>query len=355
MTLLTSGCALTSGLHTYSIPEQGLYQTDLGTAVEVVQITQNNINNLYLKPQQAINNLSHLFHNKAYTYQLSAGDVLSIQLWAYPEITPPTNNVSSTYAVQAIGYSIDQAGYINFPLVGRIKATGKSVTSFNKELNKRLSSYLKNPDAIVRVLAYQGQPFSIQGNVTKSGQYYLTDQPLSVYAAIGLAGGLNIEGDNTAIQLIRDGINYSLNPIELEKSGLSLQRLYIQPHDTIYVNSRESQKVYVMGEAFKNSAIPMRNQGMSLSDVLGESLGINPLSASAERIYVLRNDAATQTTQLYHMNLTNFADFGLANQFSVRSNDIIYVDATGLTRWQRIVNQMIPFSNALYNLDRLGN
>ncbi|MDB9690996.1 hypothetical protein OPU36_09020, partial [Acinetobacter baumannii] len=25
-----------------------------------------------------------------------------------------------------------------------------------------------------------------------------------------------------------------------------------------------------------------------------------------------------------------------------------------LTRWQRIVNQIIPFSNALYNIDRLG-
>ncbi|MDW5264058.1 hypothetical protein R7J40_19490, partial [Acinetobacter baumannii] len=24
------------------------------------------------------------------------------------------------------------------------------------------------------------------------------------------------------------------------------------------------------------------------------------------------------------------------------------------TRWQRIVNQIIPFSNALYNIDRLG-
>ncbi|WP_410544100.1 hypothetical protein, partial [Acinetobacter baumannii] len=24
------------------------------------------------------------------------------------------------------------------------------------------------------------------------------------------------------------------------------------------------------------------------------------------------------------------------------------------TRWQRVVNQIIPFSNALYNIDRLG-
>jgi polysaccharide export outer membrane protein len=54
------------------------------------------------------------------------------------------------------------------------------------------------------------------------------------------------------------------------------------------------------------------------------------------------------------MDLTSIADFGLANQFKMRSNDIVYVDASGLARWQRVVNQMIPFSSVLYQLDNLG-
>ncbi len=109
-----------------------------------------------------------------------------------------------------------------------------------------------------------------------------------------------------------------------------------------------------MGESGKNQALPMRDQGMTLSDALGESLGINPNSASASRIYVVRTNPNDRTTEIYHLNLMSLGDFGLANQFRLRSNDIVYVDATGLTRWQRIVNQVIPFSNALYNIDRLG-
>jgi|GEM_PF-5002818 len=35
-------------------------------------------------------------------------------------------------------------------------------------------------------------------------------------------------------------------------------------------------------------------------------------------------------------------------------NDIVYIDATGLTRWQRIMNQIVPFSSALYTFDQLG-
>ena len=110
-----------------------------------------------------------------------------------------------------------------------------------------------------------------------------------------------------------------------------------------------------MGESGKNQSLPMRDQGMSLSDVLGESLGLNPLSASRSKIYVVRSQPNATHTEVYHMDLTSIADFGLANQFKMRSNDIVYVDASGLARWQRVVNQIIPFSNALYNLDRLGN
>lgn len=357
--LCMGGCAITSGLQTYDVPSHGVYQTDLGTQVEVVQITQQALHLLaQQKPSEesSQHEIVSLFQQPLHTYHLSAGDIISIQLWAYPEITPTVaTNISNSQSAQAYGFRIDQSGYISFPLVGRVHAAGKTLLQFNQELNHRLAAYLKMPDATVKVISFESQPFSVQGNVLKSGQYYLTDQPLSLYAALGLAGGPAIDGDNSSIVLTRNGQNYQLNPIELEKRGLSLHTLYIQPNDTIYVNSRENQKVYIMGESTKNTAIPLRIQGMSLSDILGESLGINPFSASAKRIYVLRNNVAQQTTLLYHMDLSNFADFGLANQFKIHSNDIVYVDATGLTRWQRVINQLVPFSSALYNLDRLGN
>ncbi|MDO7329325.1 hypothetical protein Q5V99_20105, partial [Acinetobacter baumannii] len=101
----------------------------------------------------------------------------------------------------------------------------------------QLARFLKNPDVIVRVLSYEGQRFSVQGSVIKGGQFYLSDQPVSVYAALGLAGGVTDKGDNTYIQLIRNGITYNLNTIELEKAGYSLHKLLVQPNDTIYVST----------------------------------------------------------------------------------------------------------------------
>ena len=347
--IATTGCAVTSGLQTYDLPTEGIYQTELGTSVNVIRLTQESI----LVVQPAIQNIqkdyAHLFNSSHQNYRLSSGDILSIYLWAYPEISGNNSDEKS-------GYQIDSQGYIQFPMLGRYKATGKSLTQVNTELRSQLSRYLKTPDVIVRVLSYQGQRYSVQGNVMKGGQFYLSDQPVSVYTALGMAGGVNAQqGDNTSITLVRQGRSYSLNTVELEKAGFSLHNLLIQPNDTLYVNNRENQKIYVMGESGKNQSLALRDQGMSLSDVLGESLGLNPLSASRSKVYVVRSQPNTAHTEVYQMDLTSIADFGLANQFKMRSNDIVYVDASGLARWQRVINQIIPFSNALYNFERLGN
>src|SRR5690606_10391389 len=112
-------------------------------------------------------------------------------------------------------------------------------------------------------------------------------------------------------------------------------------------NNRENQKIYVMGESGKNQSLALRDQGMSLSDVLGESLGLNPLSASRSKVYVVRSQPTTTHTEVYQMDLTSIADFGLANQFKMCINDIVYVDGSVMARWKRGVCINIPFANVL--------
>ena len=350
--IAVTGCAVTSGLQTYDLPTQGAYQTDQGAQLTVVQLTQDNLPSHLLNNIQSANSTYHLFNNKQHIYRLTAGDVLSIQLWAYPEITPPIQDISN---IKAAGYPIDPNGNVYLPLLGQVKVAGKTLAEINQYLRSQFSRYLKHPDVVVRVLSYEGRRYFVNGQVMRSGQYTLNDQPISIYTALGQAGGVNTEtGDNTNIQLIRQGQTYHLNAVELEKQGLSLHNLLIQPNDTIFVNAKQNQKLYVMGESNKSQALTLRDQGMTLSDVLGESEGVNPYSASAARIFVMRTDLNTKTSTIYHLNLSSLGNLALANQFQMQKNDIVYIDATGLTRWQRIMNQIVPFSSALYTFDQLG-
>ena len=352
ISFLFTGCAITSGLQTYDLPTEGNYKTDQGSEISVIQLNQQNIPPIELNSNQNSNLVSQLFNKNQQVYRLSAGDVLSIQLWAYPEITPPIQDISN---IRAAGYPIDFSGNVQLPLVGQVHIAGKTLAETNRFLRNQFARYLKHPDVVVRVLSYEGRRYFVNGQVMRSGQYTLNDQPISIYTALGQAGGINTEtGDNTNIQLIRQGQTYDLNALQLEKQGQSLHNLLIQPNDTIFVNTKQNQKLYVMGESSKSQALALRDQGMTLSDVLGESEGINPYSASAGKIYVMQTDLSSKKSTVYHLNLSSFGNLGLANQFQMKKNDIVYIDATGLTRWQRIIGQIIPFSSALYSFDQLG-
>jgi polysaccharide export outer membrane protein len=74
----TVGCAVTSGLQTYDVPDEGGYTTDLGTPVNVIKITQHNISTLQSAPNDYQKSYSRLF-KPSQSYRLNAGDVLSIQ------------------------------------------------------------------------------------------------------------------------------------------------------------------------------------------------------------------------------------------------------------------------------------
>lgn len=353
ISMSAASCAITSGLQTHDLPEEGTHKTEQGADITVMQLTQDSLQSLNISTIASNqNNLSLLFRQPHSQYRLNTGDVLSIQLWAYPEITPPLQDGNNT---KGIGYPIDSNGNLQLPLIGQVHISGKTLAETNRYLRSQFAKYLKTPDVIVRVLSYEGNRYFVNGQVMKSGQYTLNDQPISLYTALSMAGGVNPEtGDNTSIQLIRQGATYNLNLVDLEKKGFSLHKLLIQPNDTIFVNTKQNQKLYVMGESSRSQALPLRDQGMTLSDVLGESEGINPYTASAARIYVMRTDLNTRHSTIYQLNLSSLGNLALANQFAMQKNDIVYIDATGLTRWQRMINQIIPFSNALYSFDQLG-
>ncbi|WHP04502.1 MULTISPECIES: polysaccharide biosynthesis/export family protein [Acinetobacter] len=352
ISISAASCAITSGLQTHDLPAEGSFRTEQGAEITVIPLSQENMPSLNLQFSQTANNLDRLFNTLHHQYRLSSGDVLSIQLWAYPEITPPLQDGNNT---KGIGYPIDSNGNIQLPLIGQVHIAGKTLAETNRYLRSQFAKYLKTPDVIVRILSYEGNRYFVNGQVMRSGQYTLNDQPVSLYTALSMAGGISPEtGDNTSVQLIRRGVTYDLNLVALEKSGLSPHKLLIQPNDTVFVNTKQNQKIYILGESSKNQALALRDQGMTLSDVLGESEGINPYTASAARIYVMRTNLNDRHSTIYQLNLSSLGNLALANQFAMQKNDIVYIDATGLTRWQRMINQIIPFSNALYSFDQLG-
>ncbi|MEC5210337.1 polysaccharide export outer membrane protein [Psychrobacter sp. PL15] len=353
---LLSGCATTtinSGLQAGDLPPNGAF-----TAANGIQFNVQPLSLATLPPKQVVvpsSDLSRLIKSSGRVdYRIAQGDILSIFLIGYPDITPP--NVGNSTNPYASGFPVDQQGFVQFPLIGRIKASGLSVPQFTANLRGQLQRYLKYSDPQVKIINYRGNKFFIDGEVKQPGEFSIDDAPISLYSAISMAGGAMPTGDSNNIILNRNGVSYNLGLKSLRQMGASANQIYLRDGDSIHVNSQSRNRVYVLGEFGQVEPVPILEQGISLAQVLGESKGLDSNTANASKIYVVRdsaNNPAYPLTNIYYVDMQTLTSFALANRFEMQPNDIVYVDPTGLTRWNRVISSLLPSTSTIRSFSRL--
>lgn len=335
LTLVLTSCTINSGLQSGKIPESGVFTAENGLQFYVQPLSLAN-----LPPKEAIilnQDLSYLVKTSGrVSYGIAKGDILNIILTNYPDINASTSSLT-----------VDQQGFIQFPLIGRIKASGLSVPQFTATLQSKLQRYLKYSDPQVKIINYRGSKFFVDGEVKQSGEFAIADVPISVYGAISMAGGTTEAGDSNHIVLNRQGKSYKLGTQSLNQMGLSANQIYLQDGDAIHVNSQSRNKVYVLGEFGKIEPVAIPEQGLSLAHVLGESNGLNSNTANAAKVYIVRDNPKHQYTNIYYVDMQSITSLALASRFDMQANDILYVDPTGLARWNRIISAILPSTSAI--------
>lgn len=183
-----------------------------------------------------------------YTYKVAPADVLNITVWEHPEFSlqlPPNSGAAITPGTQGaagqMGYLVNSQGQIYFPLVGYVKAQGKTVDAIRRDITHRLQTYIRNPQVNVRVADYRGQKVYVIGEVKQPGLVPLNDQVLSVADALALTGGIDQNyADPRHIYIIRGKpshpVIYWLNAKTPDKLLLA-EHFSLQPKDILYVSS----------------------------------------------------------------------------------------------------------------------
>ncbi|MBV2142797.1 polysaccharide export protein [Falsochrobactrum sp. TDYN1] len=148
-------------------------------------------------------------------YRLNSGDRVRITVFEQASLT---NN-----------YSVDQSGYIAFPLIGSVPASGKTVKQLEGIVASKLrGGYLRDPDVSIEVDRYR--PLFIMGEVGAAGQYSYVPG-MTVQKAIAAAGGFTPRANQENVDITRQ-INGEV------MTGRVLISDPILPGDTIYVRER---------------------------------------------------------------------------------------------------------------------
>ncbi len=280
--------------------------------------------------------------NLEYTYRIGPRDILTITVWDHPELTIPAGQFRSA---ETAGHLVNESGDLFYPYVGLVRAAGKTVDELRRVLTRDLATYIENPQLDVRVAAYRSQKVYVVGEVKQPGVLPITDVPLTVVEAINRSGGVNLTSDMTNVTMSRDGRTYRVDLLALYEHGDVSQNHRLQDGDVLNVPDLQQNKVFVLGEVLKPSSQLINKGRLSLAEALSDSGGVNPLTASAKRIYVIRG--GQERSEIFHLNARSPDALLLADRFPLIPRDVIYVDSAGITRWNRFLEKILPAATLL--------
>lgn len=286
-------------------------------------------------------------------YKLGPQDVLRIFVWGNPDLTPVINTATgSNVASSPAGRTINENGDVFFPMVGEIHAAGMTISQFRKVLTQKLSKYIKDPQIDVDVAGFRSQKVFISGEVKVPGIIPVTDQPLRITDAIGLAGGLTPEADLYNLVLTRGKVSAQIDLDRIYYGGDTSANLLLQHGDVLGVPDRNVRKIFVLGEVGNANGVNqsrsyiMRRGRMSLAEVLSDAGGTNPFSSASNKVYVMRADENGDPI-IYHLAARDPVAMVMADQFEMRPRDVVFVSPTDMVEIGRFIGQFFPLTSAV--------
>ena len=162
-----------------------------------------------------------------------------------PELVAPFSkaelgSVGTTNTTKTpVGYLVDDSGHIVLPIIGKMKAAGKSCTQLADDISAalRAGEYISDASVNVQITNFK---FSILGEVKAPGTYTTEGQRVTVLEALSRAGDLTIDGDRD-ITIIRE-VNGQREIAVLDlrsKDIFDSPYYYVQQNDVLLVKPSE--------------------------------------------------------------------------------------------------------------------
>jgi len=179
--------------------------------------------------------------------KIQVNDILAIGVTAADVRATEAFNQSSVYETRQsqdgsfrVTYTVDQNGFIDFPVLGKVKLAGLTRTQAIDELRNKLAQYIKDPGVN---LTFQNFRISVLGEVQKPGSFTLPNERVSILEAISMAGDLTIQGVRKNIMVIRehDGVKETHRIDLTSRDALDSPVYYLAQNDVVYVEPNKTK------------------------------------------------------------------------------------------------------------------
>jgi polysaccharide export outer membrane protein len=233
---------------------------------------------------------------------------------------------------------VDGEGDIQMPLAGSVHVAGLTVQQTEKELDKVLSKYIKNPQVVVNVVEVRSQPVSVLGAVNSPGVHQVQGHK-TVLEMLASAGGIRPDAGYSiritrqvewgciplpGAQLDASG-KYSVAEVNLRKimdAKTPEENIQIFPHDVISVPKAEM--VYVIGEVHRSGGFVLgEHQSISVLQALSLAEGLNT-GADPRHAKILRLKPEADQREELKVDVKEALN-GKKPDFPLQGEDILFI------------------------------
>ncbi len=233
---------------------------------------------------------------------------------------------------------VDMEGFIQLPMVGRLKAAGLTVIELQDEIASQLRRYFKKPEVIVSVLEFRSQPIIVMGAVKNPGMQQVRGS-IAIIEALTLAGGPDPDAGN-AIRITR---RKEYGPIPLpgassDESGANFvaeldlgsvlkmrdpkENIEVKPFDVITVSRAEL--VYVLGEVNRPGGFVLsQRKSITAIELIAVANGLNG-TAKPQSARILRPSPGSDQRTEIRVDLDRILS-GKSKNLELLPNDILIV------------------------------
>jgi polysaccharide export outer membrane protein len=185
---------------------------------------------------------------ETYTPRIKEGDILSITVSSLSKeanemfnpvaqvLNYTTQNVGTIAPQPALGYTVDAAGNIALPMLGRVQVRGLTSKELSVKLTAQLQQYLESPTVMVRIANYT---VSVLGEVARPAIYTIPNEHITLPGALALAGDLTVYGKRNNILIIREfeGTRQFARIDITKRDVFTSPFYYLRSGDVIYVEA----------------------------------------------------------------------------------------------------------------------
>lgn len=156
------------------------------------------------------------------------------------------------------GYTVDEQGMIDFPVLGKIKVAGMNREEIAAFIKGELLAKNLIKDPVVTV-EYMNLCISVLGEVANPGRYDIDRDKVTLLDAISMAGDLTIYGKREKVLVLREeeGVQhvYGVNLCSAEHLYTS-PVYYLRQNDVVYVepNSVRARQATVNGNNVRSTS-----------------------------------------------------------------------------------------------------